>query len=77
MRTGYIRHLSFILHRLVLAVTFITTFGEGLALRGPVGSMVKAIEGMIDEQNQVVKGFNQAVRIYIADTYPVCHISSS
>jgi len=49
--------------RLVLATTFINAFGEGLALRGPVGSMVQAIDGMAIEQEKVVTGFNAAVRI--------------
>lgn len=47
--------------RLVLGTTFITTFGEGLALHGPPGSMVNSLEGMVDEQNKIVTGFNKAV----------------
>ena len=40
-------------HVLVCTV-FISVFGQGLAIRGPLGSMITAIEGMIVEQRQVL-----------------------
>lgn len=41
------------IHVLVCTV-FIAVFGQGLAIRGPLGSMVTAVEGMIIEQQQVL-----------------------
>lgn len=40
-------------HVLVCAV-FVAVFGQGLALRGPIGSMVKAVDGMVSEQEHVL-----------------------
>jgi len=48
--------VSSAIHCLVSTV-FLEVFGQGLALRGPLGSMVKAVEGMIVEQKAVVVGF--------------------
>lgn len=44
------------MHSLVCSV-FLQVFGQGLALRGPVGSMVRAIEGMVVEQQHVFVSF--------------------
>eukprot|EP01038_Epipyxis_sp_PR26KG_P012147 gene12147-16264_t len=51
---------SFALHVLV-CTTFLTVFGQGLAIRGPVGSMVKAIDGMIIEQKHIVRSFGMTI----------------
>ena len=40
-----------------ICTIFISVFGQGLALRGPVGSMVRAVEGMVVEQQQVLVSF--------------------
>lgn len=45
--------VAFATHVLVCTV-FIAVFGQGLAIRGPLGSMIKAIDGMIVEQLQVL-----------------------
>lgn len=37
---------------------YVVVYGQGLALRGPSGSMVKAIDGMIDEQKTIFWAFN-------------------
>lgn len=47
--------------RLVVVVMFLSLYGQGLALRGPVGSMAKAVDGMVDEQIGIVRGFTHAV----------------
>lgn len=41
----------------LLCTIFINVFGQGLALRGPLGSMVLAVEGMVIEQKQVLFSF--------------------
>jgi hypothetical protein len=38
----------------VFAAFYINVFGQGLAIRGPAGSMIKTIEGMILEQQYIV-----------------------
>jgi hypothetical protein len=43
--------------RLLIATAFISNYGQGLALRGPSGSMVIAIDGMVKEQEEIVRGF--------------------
>eukprot|EP01038_Epipyxis_sp_PR26KG_P014343 gene14343-19236_t len=40
-----------------LCSVLIVVYGQGLALRGPVGSMVSAIEGMVIEQKQILLAF--------------------
>lgn len=47
-------------HALVCSV-FLQVFGQGLGLRGPVGSMVRAVEGMIAEQENVLQAFLLAI----------------
>ena len=44
------------LHVLLCSV-YIAVYGQGLALRGPIGSMVRAVEGMVSEQEQVLTAF--------------------
>jgi hypothetical protein len=44
------------MHALLVSV-FLQVFGQGLALRGPVGSMVRAVEGMVAEQQQIFYSF--------------------
>lgn len=48
--------VSSAIHCLVCTI-FLEVFGQGLALRGPLGSMVRAVEGMIVEQKAIVLGF--------------------
>ena len=36
-------------------------YGQGLALRGPTGSMIKAVEGMVIEQKTIVTHFNLTI----------------
>lgn len=38
----------------MLTTSMLLVFGPGLALRGPLGSMVRAIEGLVDEQQGVL-----------------------
>eukprot|EP00597_Dinobryon_sp_UTEXLB2267_P001239 CAMPEP_0170076708 /NCGR_PEP_ID=MMETSP0019_2-20121128/13661_1 /TAXON_ID=98059 /ORGANISM="Dinobryon sp., Strain UTEXLB2267" /LENGTH=267 /DNA_ID=CAMNT_0010288579 /DNA_START=70 /DNA_END=873 /DNA_ORIENTATION=- len=51
------------LHVLVCTV-FINVFGGGLALRGPEGSMVRSVEGMIVEQNHILVLFAFTVAMF-------------
>lgn len=44
------------IHSLLCSV-FISVYGQGLALRGPVGSMVRAVNGMVIEQFNVLVSF--------------------
>jgi hypothetical protein len=48
------------MHCLVCTI-FIQVYGQGLALRGPPGSMVRAIKGMIAEQEQIFTSFLIAI----------------
>eukprot|EP01031_Cornospumella_fuschlensis_P040604 gene40604-49506_t len=48
---------------LVCAV-FIQVFGQGLGLRGPPGSMVRAIEGMVVEQQNILTSFTISIFAY-------------
>lgn len=41
----------------VVNATFCTVFGPGLALRGPDGSMHRAVDGLMDEKAVVFKLF--------------------
>jgi hypothetical protein len=38
----------------LISAFFLIVFGQGLAIRGPEGSMIKTIEGMIQEQHYIV-----------------------
>jgi hypothetical protein len=48
------------MHVLICTV-FISIYGQGFALRGPTGSMAKAVEGMVQEQEQIITAFVIAV----------------
>lgn len=41
----------------VLTTIFLTVFGPGLALRGPIGSMTRAVDGMNHEQDATLYSF--------------------
>jgi len=45
----------------VCNTTFITVWGPGLALRGPDGSIDRAIDGMVEERGQVFTSFGLAL----------------
>lgn len=49
----------------LLMSVFISVFGQGLAIRGPPGSMIKAIEGMVEEQHNAVALFVGAAVCYV------------
>lgn len=49
----------------LLVSVFISVFGQGLAIRGPPGSMIKAIEGMVVEQHNAVALFVGAAISYV------------
>ncbi len=49
----------------LLISVFISVFGQGLAIRGPPGSMIKAIEGMVIEQHHAVALFVGAAISYV------------
>jgi hypothetical protein len=38
----------------LLATVFISVFGQGLAIRGPPGSMIQTVHGMVAEQHSIV-----------------------
>eukprot|EP01039_Chlorochromonas_danica_P004073 gene4072-4454_t len=48
--------LASAIHSLVCSV-FVQVFGQGLGLRGPLGSMIVAVEGMVIEQRQILWSF--------------------
>lgn len=48
----------------VVTTTFVNVLGTGLALRGPSGSMVRAVEGMIKEQDAIVVSLIATVVFY-------------
>jgi hypothetical protein len=52
--------LAAAVHVLVCTV-FVNVFGQGLALRGPVGSMIRAVNGMVLEQEQIIIAFIAAM----------------
>jgi hypothetical protein len=56
--------ISFATMGLLISV-FISVFGQGLAIRGPPGSMIKAIEGMVVEQHHAVALFVGAAISYV------------
>lgn len=49
----------------VCNTTFISVFGPAMALRGPDGSMVKAIDGMIIERKQAFVQFGVAIIAFL------------
>ena len=50
---------------MMMAGVFLSVFGEGLALRGPEGSMVRAINGLVEEQITIVYVFVGAMFVYV------------
>ncbi len=43
--------------QVLLSCLFASVYGQGMALRGPVGSIVQTVDGMIIEQQQIVNCF--------------------
>jgi hypothetical protein len=58
----------------MLASVFIAVYGEGLAIRGPLGSLVKTIDGMVQEQHQAVFLFVAAVVTFDLQLVGMCWI---
>lgn len=52
----------------LLCSVFINVYGQGIALRGPIGSMVKAINGMIIEQKQTLTFFVWSIIFFTMQT---------
>jgi hypothetical protein len=50
----------------VLATTFATVWGPGLALRGSKGSMVRAVNGMVEEQQAIFASFGVCMVAFTA-----------
>jgi hypothetical protein len=50
----------------LLATVFISVFGQGLAIRGPAGSMVDTVQGMVKEQHTIVFLFAWVVATFQA-----------
>ena len=53
----------------VLTASFTTIFGSGLALRGPTGSMVRAVDGMLAEKESIYNSFIIAICSFMAMTF--------
>jgi len=49
----------------LLCSVFINVFGQGIALRGPLGSMVKAVDGMVFEQQQILTSFIVGIVFFV------------
>jgi Ca2+/Na+ antiporter len=49
----------------LLCTVFINIFGNALALRGPAGSMIRAITGMVEEQHQILASFLLTIVFFI------------
>lgn len=58
----------------ILGAVFISVFGQGVALRGPLGSMVNTIEGMVLEQQRAVRLFLGAAICYILQEIGMCWV---
>lgn len=50
---------------ILLCCIMISVFGQGLALRGPLGSMVQAIDGMVQEQHNIVALFCVCIFFFV------------
>jgi len=48
----------------LLCTVFVSVYGQGLALRGPVGSMVKAVDGMLQDQTHVLNTFTFTMALF-------------
>lgn len=49
----------------LLTTLFTSVYGQGLALRGPLGSMVHTIDGMVYEQHQIVFAFIVTIFFFV------------
>lgn len=61
----------------VLTTTFINIFGPGLALRGPAGSMVRAVEGMVKEKDSIFLAFFLSVVLFQLASLACCFVVMS
>ena len=52
----------------VLSTIFVVVCGPGLALRGPEGSMVRAVNGMLKEQSHIFRAFIASILFFAAST---------
>lgn len=48
----------------LLCTVFVSVYGQGLALRGPVGSMVRAVDGMLLDQAHVLYTFTFTICLF-------------
>ncbi len=55
----------------LLCTVFINVYGQGLALRGPIGSMVRAVNGMVDETNQILIAYVLTILFFTLSTVGV------
>lgn len=58
----------------MIGSVFISVFGQGVALRGPLGSMVKTVEGMVQEQHNAVILFVLAVTCFVIQEIGMCWV---
>lgn len=58
----------------VLTTTFINIFGPGLALRGPAGSMVRAVEGMVKEKDSIFLAFFLSIVLFQLANLACCFV---
>eukprot|EP00981_Chlorochromonas_danica_P010728 scaffold3349_cov165-Ochromonas_danica.AAC.6 len=58
----------------LLGSFYINVYGEGLAIRGPPGSVVKAIDGMIQEQQNAVILFVGSIITFVLQQVGMCWI---
>lgn len=58
----------------MIGAVFISVFGQGLAIRGPLGSMVNTIEGMVQEQHNAVILFVCAVVCFVVQEIGMCWV---
>eukprot|EP00658_Telonema_sp_P-2_P038741 TRINITY_DN27736_c0_g1_i1.p1 TRINITY_DN27736_c0_g1~~TRINITY_DN27736_c0_g1_i1.p1 ORF type:complete len:191 (-),score=44.92 TRINITY_DN27736_c0_g1_i1:214-786(-) len=58
----------------VCSTTFICVWGPGLALRGPDGSINRAVDGMMEERDQVFFSFGAGIISFILAAIAACWI---
>lgn len=58
----------------MIGAVFISVFGQGVALRGPLGSMVNTVEGMVQEQHNAVMLFVFAVTCFVIQEIGMCWV---
>ena len=56
----------------VLCASICNIYAPGLALRGPTGSMVRAVEGMVDEQVHIMRAFLWSIMSFASSTVMFC-----